>query len=41
MLMVRHIRAFAVANGIDRGGVSVAVAAAFASLSVTALLDVP
>ncbi len=36
-LMVRPMRAFAVASEVGRGGVSVAVAAAFANLSVVSL----
>ncbi len=36
-VMVRRMRAFAVANEIGRGGVSVVVAAAFANLSAASL----
>ncbi len=38
---VRWMRAFAVANEMGRGGVSVAVAAAFANLSTASLPGMP
>ncbi len=38
---VRRKRAFAVANEMDRGGVSVTVAAAFANSSAAALPGMP
>ncbi len=38
---VRQIRAFAVANEVGRGGVSVVVAAAFANLSAASLPGMP
>ncbi len=39
--LVRRIRAFAVANETDRGGVSVVVAAAFANSAVASLPGLP
>ncbi len=41
LVTVRRIRAFAVANEMGRGGVSVAVAAAFANSSAASLPDMP
>ncbi len=38
---VRRMRAFSVANEMGRGGVSVAVAAAFTNSSVASLPDMP
>ncbi len=41
LVTVRRIRAFAVANEMGRGGVSVAVAAAFANSSAASLPGMP
>ncbi len=40
-MMVRRMRAFAVANEMGRGGVSAAVAAAFANSSAASLSGMP
>ncbi len=40
-MTVRRMRAFVVANEMGRGGVSVAVAAAFANSSVVSLPGMP